>query len=105
MPNPRDRKPLTRNEMMELYMAAQSYRYSDGAKSGTLGRAMRKLNFQMMDARRKAILAKGRTDARCKRPATSEFEGRHLGSMESMTYYDGYATIDKDFENPYRRRY
>lgn len=103
--NPRDRKPMTRNEMMVLYIAAQKGVCKKGYRVGILKRAMRKLSFQMTDARRKAILAKGRTDARCKRPAKSEFEGRHLGSMESMTYYDGYATIDVTFKNPYRTRY
>lgn len=99
--NPRDKRPLTRNEMMSLYLAAQSA-LGGKYRIATLQRAMAKLNFQMMDARHKAVYAKGKRDARAKRKPESEFGGHHLGSMESMTYYDGYAFIDKSFVNPYR---
>ena len=33
-----------------------------------------------------------------------EYPARHqLGSMERMTYYDGYASVVPTFQNPYRR--
>jgi hypothetical protein len=99
----RDRKPLTTREMRALYYAAQSG-LSKTRSVGTLQRAMAKLNFQMMEVRRAEILAKGKRDARTGRQTDPTHEGRRLGSMESMTYYDGYAAIDKTFENPYRRR-
>ena len=61
-------------------------------------RAMAVLNEIGMKMRHEAIFAAG---ARAKTP-TPKFEGEQLGSSESMTFYDGFASTHPDFLNPYR---
>lgn len=40
--------------------------------------------------------------ARAKKPVP-RLEGKRLGSFESMTFYDGYASTHPGFKNPYRQ--
>jgi hypothetical protein len=64
-------------------------------------RAMAILNEIASDMRRKEIFAAG---AKAKKPIAM-FEHRQLGSIESCTFYDGYASTHPDFLNPYRNPY
>lgn len=66
---------------------------------GRVGRAMRVLDDIHTDMRRIAVYQAGQ---KAKKP-TPRFEGQDLGSMEAMTFYDGYASKHPGFKNPYRR--
>ena len=60
--------------------------------------AMSVLNAIAMKMRRQAIFDAGRRS----KTSIPKFEGRTLGSMESMNFYDGYASTHPGFKNPYR---
>ena len=51
--------------------------------------------------RQKAVFEAG---AAAKTP-TPVFGGYPLGSMDSCTFYDGYASTHPEFKNPYRSYY
>lgn len=63
-------------------------------------RAMILLNDIGMKMRREAIFAAGALA----RSPIPKFEGEQLGSSESSTFYEGYASRHPDFRNPYRSR-
>ena len=48
-----------------------------------------------MDRRRKAIFAAGAAAENVAEPI--KFEGRELGSLERVTYFDGYASTHPEF--------
>ena len=55
---------------------------------------------EKMTLRQAAIFRAG---AEAKEPKPF-FQGATLGSMESYTFYDGYASTHPGFVNPYRKR-
>lgn len=70
----------------------------------TILKCMNKIDGELMARRREKIFKLGASHARKKLPAQPWFERRELGSMESYNYYEGYASVDKAFVNPYRPR-
>lgn len=62
---------------------------------------MNESDDEKMTLRQAAIFRAG-ADAKEPKPI---FQGTMLGSMESSTFYDGYASTHPDFVNPYRKRY
>ena len=87
---------------MSVYLVLQSAAFEvKGKYRKAVYDAMNILDTVARDMRHKAIFAAG---AKARKP-NPRFEKRELGSMEQMTWYDGYASTHKGFENPYRRRY
>lgn len=63
---------------------------------------MRILDRIAMDMRRKEVFDAGAKTRRLGRKRPS-YQGHELGSNESCTFYDGYASTHPGFKNPYRR--
>lgn len=94
---------LTDKELISIYYAAfQPSMVKKGIYKAAFRRAALKVSNERRIRRRKSIFdagAKaGRSSIKYPKP---KFEGRDLGSMESMTFYDGVKSTRKDFKNPY----
>lgn len=56
--------------------------------------------------RQQAVFEAGRAEGKKRRRAGNrQFEGRSMGSMELMTFYDGMHDTWPEFQNPYRATY
>lgn len=90
---------VTRRQMSKAYLGLQSVLSTvNGSRARKVGAAMRVLDNLHAEMRRAAIFAAG---AKARKPVP-RFERRLLGSTESCTFYDGYASVHKGFVNPYR---
>lgn len=96
------KRPITRKRVTQVWMSLQSITFSPGMSAQNRGRirtAMDLLDEVRTQLRRMEIFAAG---ARAKKPVP-RLEGKRLGSFESMTFYDGYASTHPGFKNPYRQ--
>jgi hypothetical protein len=94
-------RPITRKRLSKVWLGLQSMRsHIPRSQWNRLHAAMDVLDDINHEMRRKAIFDAG---AKARKP-TPRFERGPLGSMESMTFYDGYASTHPKFQNPYRSR-
>ena len=95
---------LTSLELMAVYYATWQPAGIKGIYKAALRRAADKCLNQRSIDRRRAIYQAGMRAGKSKSKNTPPlFQGERLGSMESMTFYDGVAKVRSTFTNPYRR--
>lgn len=92
-------KRVTRSQISAAWLGLQTVRlYTTSRHKGRINRAMDVLNRLGSEMRRAAIFTAG---VKARKPEP-RFEGDELGSAEAITFYDGYASVNPEFRNPYR---
>lgn len=94
-------KPVTRKRLTSAWRKLQSVVYNPAIsarhRSG-VREAMDLIDQIRSEMRRREIFAAG---ARARKPEP-KFDGQRLGSLESILFYDGYASTHPKFKNRYR---
>lgn len=87
---------LTDAEVRALYYSLdQPHLIRHGAHKAALKRAAKKLEDETFTRRREAIFKAGQVAARQgKVPIRAVFDGCELGSMESMTFFEGVRSVE-----------
>lgn len=93
-------KPIRSHDVSRASLALQPLLYGSKPRAGAVQRAMRVMDRIAQDMRRKEVFEAG---AKARKPKAI-FRGQELGSNETCTFYDGFASTHPEFENPYRRR-